>query len=106
MATTGPATATTTTRPGTVSVAAGSPYTISGSGCTPGAAVTVVLEAPTRPTVTLATRPAGPIGSFTITVIIPATGSTGATEAVLRAECGSPAASGRTQLDVPIRITP
>ncbi len=93
---------TTTSRPGTVSLAAGSSYTITGSGCTPGAAVQVVLESSTHVTNKLASSPAGPIGSFALTVTVPATGTS---EAVLSAGCESPAASGWTQVDVPIHYT-
>jgi len=88
--------------PGGVALAPGAPYTITGSGCTPGALVQVDLEAPTHATASLASQPSDSTGAFSITVNVPQLNSP---TADLSAFCVSSNAEGFVQIDVPIRFT-
>jgi hypothetical protein len=88
--------------PGEVALAPGAQYTITGSGCTPGAQVQVTFEAPTHATASLASQPSDSTGGFSITVNVPQLNSpTGD----LSAYCVSSHANGFVQIDVAIRFT-
>ena len=87
---------------GEVALAPGAAYTVSGSGCTPGAPVQVTLEAPTHDTTKLASQPSDGTGGFSITVNVP---QLHAPTADLSAFCVSSNAKGYVQVDVPIRFT-
>src|SRR5665213_444198 len=93
--------ASTSTALGEVTMAPGAAYTISGSGCTPGAPVQVTLEAPTHDTAKLASQPSDSTGAFSITVKVPQINSP---TADLSAFCVSSNASGSVQKDVAIRF--
>lgn len=88
--------------PGEVTLAPGADYTITGSGCTPGALVQVTLESPTHATAKLASQPSDSTGAFSITVGVPQLNSP---TADLAAFCVSSNASGSVQSDVVIRFT-
>jgi hypothetical protein len=94
--------ASTSTALGEVTMAPGAAYTVSGSGCTPGAPVHVTLEAPTHATAELASQPSDSAGGFSITVKVPQLKSP---TADLSAFCVSSNASGSIQKDVAIRFT-
>jgi hypothetical protein len=88
--------------PGTVDLAAGSSLTVAGSGCQPGAAVTVIAAAQNASGDNIGQATADASGSFSTVVTVPYMGQP---DADVGANCVAPDGNSTNVVEIPIHYT-